>query len=63
MPRWLPIQFHHPPYPLHLRNSPNSVKRHRSKTNPPNPTYPPLIDTTHVTPLHPNRDSAGSYGC
>jgi hypothetical protein len=63
LPRRLLVQFHHPPYPLHLRHRPNSFKRNRSKTNPPNPTNSPLIDTTHVTPLHPYRDLAGSYGC
>jgi hypothetical protein len=62
MPRRLPIQLHHPPYQIHLRDSPNSFERNRSKTDPPHPTNPPLIDTTHVTPFHPYRHFAGSYG-
>jgi hypothetical protein len=62
MPRRLPIQFHHTPYQIHLRNSPNSFKRNRSQTNPPNTPNPSLVDTTHVTPLYPHRDIAGRYG-
>jgi hypothetical protein len=47
---------------IHIRNSPDSFKRNRSQTNPPNTPNPSLIDTTHVTPLYPYRDIAGRYG-
>lgn len=63
MPRWLPVQFHHPAHPLHLRYSPDSVKCYCSKPNPPNTPYSPVVYTTNVTPLCPYRDLTGGYGC
>jgi hypothetical protein len=63
LPRWIPIQFHNPPYPINLCNSSNYLQRHSSKTYPPYTPYSFIINLEDVTTLHPNRCLATRYGC